>query len=257
MRFLSVPEAKATTGLRLVLSVGVPNPWCEAAKAVLKARKVHFAAVEQQPMGANAELVAWTGCRNAPIAVYDSEPPRNGWYDIVMLAERLGSGASILPERSADRALCLGYAMEICGQDGFGWNRRISLMAKLFGTEVPSDAHSHQRELLQQYSVSKEAAVRAPGRIADILSALGRRMNEQRTRGSRYLIGDAITVVDLYWACFSQLIRPLPPAVNPMPEYLRPMYAEVSDDVAAAIDPILFDHRDYIFERHIGLPLEF
>jgi hypothetical protein len=42
-----------------------------------------------------------------------------------------------------------------------------------------------------------------------------------------------------------------------MPEHVRPMYAEVSDDVAAAIDPILFDHRDYIFERHIGLPLEF
>ena len=257
MEYISVGRARTMAGLRLVLSAGVPGPWGEAAKAVLYARHVPFAPVAQEPMGPNLELREWTGCRNAPIAVLDDEPAATGWYDILMLAERLGSGPSLLPANSAERALCMGFALEICSPDGFGWHRRISIMADIMGTDLPANAEPHQRDYWRQYGMSKAATERAPLRTADIMKALTAQLHAQRGRGSRYLIGDSLTALDLYWACFSQMVGPLPQHSNPMPDYLRPLYSQVPAAVAAALDPILFEHRDHIYERHIGLPLDY
>jgi len=257
MDYVSVAKARTLRGLRLVLTTGVPGPWGESAKAVLNARHVAFTAVAQEALAPNLELRAWTGCRNAPVAVHDDEPPVTGWHDILMLAERLGSGPSLLPASSADRALCLGYAMEICSPDGFGWNRRISIIESIAGTTTPANAEPHQIEYLHQYGMSNDAARRAPGRTADILHALAAQIKAQRARGSQYLIGGSLTAVDLYWACFSQMARPLAHEVNPMPDYLRALYSDLPEAVAAALNAGLFEHRDHIYERHIGLPLDY
>lgn len=244
-------------GLRLVLSAGVPGPWGEAAKAVLRARNVPFAAVAQQPMAANEELREWTGCRNAPTAVYDDEPPRTTWFDILMLAERLGSGASLLPAASADRALCQGFIMEICAEDGFGWNRRMTMLQAMWGSQAPTKAEPHEREYTRQYGLSPEAAARAPGRAADILGALAAHLHAQKARGSDYLVGDRLSAADLYWACFSQLAGPLPKEINPIPDYVWSLYSTMPEAVEVALDPILFEHRNRIYEHHIGLPLDY
>ena len=257
MHYFSVAEARTMPGLRLVLSAGVPGPWGEAAKAMLRARGVPFAAVAQQPMAANEDLRDWTGCRNAPTAVYEDEPPRTGWFDILMLAERLGSGPSLLPEASTDRALCLGLIMEICGQDGFGWNRRLNMLAAIWGAQAPAEAAPHEQEYTRQYGLSAEAAARAPARAADILGALAAQLHAQRAQGSDYLIGGRLSAADLYWACFSQLVGPLPREVNPIPDYVVSLYSAVPEAVAAALDPILLEHRARIYERHIGLPLDY
>ena len=42
MNYISVAEARKLPGLRLILSVRVPNPWAESAKAVLSARGVKY-----------------------------------------------------------------------------------------------------------------------------------------------------------------------------------------------------------------------
>ena len=72
MHYLSVEAAQQQSGLRLVLTRGVPGPWSEAAKAVFNLRQVPYQAVEQQGGRSNPELVAWTGHRNAPIALYNN-----------------------------------------------------------------------------------------------------------------------------------------------------------------------------------------
>lgn len=257
MRYVSVAAARTMPGLRLVLSAGVPGPWGEAAKAMFGMRDVPYVAVAQEPMAANEDLCAWTGCRNAPTAVYDDEPPRTNWFEILMLAQRLGSGASLLPEASADRALCLGLIMEICGEDGFGWNRRLDMLAAIWGAQAPAGAAPHEQEYIRQYGLSAEAAARAPGRAADIVGALSARLHAQRAQGSDYLVGECLSAADLYWACFSQLVGPLPREVNPVPDYVVSLYSAVPAAVAAALDPILFEHRNRIYERHIGLPLDY
>ena len=258
IEYLSVAEARRRAGLRLVLTAGVPGPWGESAKAVLNARKVRYLPVAQAAMAANEELQAWTGHRNAPIACLDDEPPLTAWLDILLLAERLGRGPSLIPESERDRVLCLGHITEIAGTDGFGWNRRIELMAGYLNGEADADdAPADMLPHMKTYGVTQESIARAPGRMAAILGALAERLRSQQAAGSDYFIGTDLSALDLYWACFSMMVRPLPQDINPMPDWLRPLYSGCDETVNAALDPILIAHRDRIYQRHIGLPLEY
>lgn len=257
MKYLSIAEGRAARGLRLVVSMGVPGPWGESAKAILKLRNVPHAAVGQEAMGTNEELVAWTGVRNAPIAIVDDDPPLCHWLEILQLAERLGSGPSLVPGNAADRALCLGFATEIAGPDGFGWNARLWMMAKFFGTEPTSETNAHQRSMMKQYGLTTAAASASATRAAGILQGLTAQLRAQQKRGSDFLIGTQLSALDVYWSCFSQMAAPLPHAQCPMPDYVRGVYGDPPQAVKEALDPILLAHRDRIFERYIGLPLEF
>ena len=107
MKYLSAAEARNLPGLRLVLTAHMPGPWGEAAKALLSVRQVKYVPVAQAAMEANDDLYAWTGVRNAPVAVLDEEPPQTTWLDILLLAERLGSGTPLLPSDPIERALVL------------------------------------------------------------------------------------------------------------------------------------------------------
>src|SRR5712672_2762689 len=113
MQYKTIANARELPGLRLVLSMGVPSPWGEAAKGILYVKGIPYTPVGQVPAADNHELAAWTGFRNAPIAVYGSERALDRWLDILMLAERLESSPSLLPAMPEDRALMIGLANEI------------------------------------------------------------------------------------------------------------------------------------------------
>jgi glutathione S-transferase len=258
MKYLSVSEARALAGLRLVLSAHVPGPWGEAAKAIFKVRGVDYQPVEQKILDANEELMAWTGSRNAPIAMLDNDPPVSNWLDLLMLAERIGSGPSLLPDGSVERALSIGISAEICGPHGFGWQRRLVMFQGLYGPgDVSPDAPPHVLHMCRQYGYNGAAAKAATVRIVEILTMLAMRLHAQRKAGADYFVGDQLSAGDLHWASFSGMIAPLPIADAPMPEVLRERYADIGPEIAAALDPILIEHRDTIYRRHIGLPLEF
>ena len=258
MHYLTIAEARHRPGLRLVLSAHVPGPWGEAAKAVFAARGVAFAPVAQEVFGANDDLHAWTGHRNAPIAMLDDEPPVAGWFDLLMLAERLGEGPSLLPARSADRALALGLSAEICAPHGFGWARRLLMLGARFGAaEPPADTPPAVVSACRRYGYATATVATAAARMADIMTTLAAQLARQDAAGSPYLVGDRLSAADLYWACFSNMVAPLPPADAPMPAAIRDGYAALDPEVAAALDPALLSHRDLIYVRHIGLPLDF
>lgn len=258
MEYLSIADARQARGLRLVLSAGVPGPWGESAKAVLKGRNVQYVPVAQLMMGANDDLRAWTGLRNAPIAVLDDEPPVSGWLDLTMLAERLGSGPSLLPARSADRARAIGLSAEICAPYGFGWYRRLLMFEARFGPgTLPPGTPAHLIDLCRDYGFTADACAAAPQRVADILDELAAQLRSQHAAGSEYLVGDRLSLCDLHWACFSMMVAPLDEADAPMPEVVRQLYTDLPAVVAAALDPALIAHRDRIYDRHIGLPLDY
>jgi glutathione S-transferase len=260
VKYFSVAEACKMPGLRLVLSANVPGPWSESAKALLNARGVAYAPVEQVPGGANEDLCGWTGgIRNAPIAMLDSEPPIHGWLDIVMLAERLGSGPSLLPEQSLKRVLALGLSAELCAPDGFGWARRLLMFEKNFGLgDLAPETPAHTRAMLAQYGFSAASVQRARVRMIDIMGTFADQLERQRAAGSPYLVAGQLSTADLHWACFSQMVAPLALADQPnMPQWLIEKYSDVDESIAAALHPSLIEHRDFIYRDHIGLPLEF
>jgi glutathione S-transferase len=257
MKYLSVAEARKLRGLRLVLTAHMPGPWGEAAKAVLSVRKVKFVPVEQLAMGKNEDLFAWTGMRNAPIAMLDDEPPQSTWHEILLLAERLGPGPSLIPTDPIERALMVGFSTEICGPDGFGWSRRLELMGRNSTRNPPSSGTFDMQRMTRSYGVNPETIARAPKRMVSIMNGLATQLHRQRTAGSEYLIGKQLSACDLHWAAFSLFVSPLPPEECAMPDFMRENYTHLTPELAAALDPDLLQHRDMIFKRHIGLPLDF
>ncbi len=253
MDYVSVAEARSMPGLRLALSAGTCGPWGEAAKAVFKARGVAFVPVRQHIMQANEELVEWTGFRNAPVAVYENEPGVAGWTEILMLAERLGSGPSLLPADQIERMLALGISAEICSPGGFGWERRLSMM----NPDRPLRSGDGKDFMSRAYGVRPGVAEQAARRVIAILEGLARQLAIQQATGSEYFVGDSLSAPDLYWACFSQLVGPLPEEQCPMGPDMRAVYSYITPEIAAAVDPILIEHRDRVWQRHIGLPMEF
>jgi glutathione S-transferase len=263
MEYVEPERARHQSGLRLVLTTGVPGPWGEAAKALFHVKQIPFVPVRQTAAETNDALVEWTGFRNAPQAVYGDEPARIGWEEILALAERLEPTRSLVPEDERERALMMGMAHAICSEDGLGWNRRLQLIAPMLSMpEAATDpALAGSRRLGHEYGWSMEATRRANDRIVSILRLLADQLAEQEAAGRAYLIGDRLSALDLYWATFAAMLRPLPHALCPMPEMIRAAYGGTTPEIDAvlttAIGEALLAHRDRIYERHLPLPLDF
>jgi glutathione S-transferase len=258
LEYKTAEEARSMEGLRLVLTAGVPAPWSEAAKAMFKVKGIPFVPVLQQAGGENAELVAWTGHRNAPTAMYNSEPPCVTWLDILNLAERLQPEPSLLPADLDQRILMYGLLNELAGEGGMLWNGRYLMfraMEQAYGAEAVA-----ANPMFRDYRYSTEKAAMASGRMIEILTRLERQLAEQEKQGSRYFIGGGLSALDLYWACFSQTLEPLPEEICPMPGSIRRAWQGVVPVLAAdgyVPAASLLQHRDFIFRDHIGLPLDF
>ena len=257
MNYISVEQARDLSGLRLVLTAHMPGPWGEAAKYIFSARNVEFAPVAQLAMEQNEDLFAWTGMRNAPIAMYQDEPPQSTWLEILLLAERIGSGASLIPEDPLDHVLMMGFSTEICGPDGFAWSRRLELMGRDDVQNPSSDANYDMTRMTRSYGVTAETIARAPGRMIAIMHGLAGQLHRQKAAGSDYLVGRQLSACDLHWAAFCGFVAPLPPELCPMPDFMRHNYTHLTPALAAALDPILLEHRDRVYRRHITLPMDF
>jgi hypothetical protein len=250
--YVSVEQAIARGGLRMVVVSDVPSPWGEAAKGILHIKRVEWAAVrlvyDSEP------LERWAGQRSGPIAIYEKELPRSGWAEILLLAERLAPAPALLPRDSNERALLFGLAHEICGEAGLGWSRRLQLVhAGLQRTGgFPERVAKY---LARKYGYSPELGASAGARVAELLGMLAARLQLQRERGSRYYMGDAMTALDVYSATFMAMFAPLPAEQCAMEPTARAAFELRDAQTAAALDPILFAHRDMMYATHLELPL--
>jgi glutathione S-transferase len=258
--YLPIEAAKQRAGdLFLVLTAGVPGPWGEAAKGLFHVKGIDYTPVAQEGGGENHELREWTGHDNAPIVVYGDEPARTGWAEILFFAERLAPEPRLVPADPQERARMIGLLHEICGEDGFAWNRRLSLFDSVLGVAELADSPvaAPVRRLARKYGYEPAAVAAAPARVAAILRMLSEQLLGQRERGSRFFIGAGLTAIDIYWAAFAALLEPLPAEQCPMPDFLRGQYHLADGEARAAAAPILLEHRDAIYRDFLELPLDF
>jgi glutathione S-transferase len=251
-QYIGVEEAQARGGLRMVVVGGVPSPWGEAAKGILHIKGIEWAAVR---LAHDSEpLKEWIGRRSGPVAIYDKEPPRAGWADILLLAERLVATPSLLPTDPAERALVFGIAHEICGEAGLGWSRRLQLIH----VGIQSSGGFPERiakYLGKKYGYSPETGAAAGPRVVELLGMLVARLKAQQGRGSRYYVGDSLTAVDVYSATVMALFDPLPPEQCAMEPSIRAAFETRDAQTEAALMPILFEHRNMMYAEHLELPL--
>jgi glutathione S-transferase len=256
MNYVDVEVARSLPGVRLVLTVGFPGPWGQAVKKMLELKSIAYVPVAQHAGQENLALRDWLGIRNAPVIVSDDQPPLSTWSDAIMFAERRAPSPALLPADSEARLLVFGIVNEIAGDRGFGWSRRLMLFDDALQAKPVLRAQPVMREMMKTYEVTDETIRAAPDRIVDILGMLARRLKVQRAAGRQYLVGDTLTAADVYWACFSTMLEPLPDALCRMSEEMRRSRTPTHPAILAAKDPVLLEHRDHMFERHLG-PLEF
>jgi glutathione S-transferase len=257
--YLDPEDARNLPGLRLVLTTGVPGPWGEAAKSIFFVKKIDYMRVRQDGGMTNDALAAWTGQTNAPQAVLDDEPARSGWAEILLLAERLAPEPRLIPLDPHERALCFGLSHEICGEQGLGWMRRLQLLHPMMS--IPdadtNPALEAARRLSSRYGYNRDDAEAADTRVLDILSLFSDQLAAQRAAGHDYLVGSSLTAVDIYWATFAAMLKPLPPELCPMSDMMRGAYGGISQRAADSLDDALIAHRDRIYKDHLELPLDF
>ena len=183
VEFIEIEEAKERRGLRLVTVGGVPSPWSEAAKGILQLKGIPYVALRMPP-GENA-VTEWTGSASAPVAVLDDEPPRSGWAEILLLAERLAPEPRLIPADPDERALLFGLSHEICGEMGLAWCRRLELIQS--GLDSGGERGfppAIGRYLAPKYGFRPRCAPEARARMLDVLKMLGRRLARQAERAA-------------------------------------------------------------------------
>ena len=251
-QYLSVEEAIQRGGLRMVVVGGVPSPWGEAAKGILHIKGIEWSAVrlvyDSEP------LKNWAGQRSGPVAIYEQEPPRSGWAEILDLAERLAPSPPLLPADPAERALVLRLGHDLCGESGLAWSRRLQMVhAGLHNAGgFPERVAKY---LAKKYGYTPERGAASGTRVAEQLGALVARLKAQHEAGSRYYVGNSVTAADVYGATVTAMFGALPAEQCRMDETTRAAFQLRDAQLEAALDPILFKHRDMMYAEHLELPL--
>lgn len=258
LTFATLDEARNARGLRLVVTATVPSPWSEAAKGCFDATGIDYLAVRLTPRDTGTR--AWTGHHNAPVALYDDEPPRTGWADILALAQRLSPNMSLVPTDEEPRIQMFGLAHAILGEGELIWCARLLMIHAGLITDgqrgFPARA---ARYLAPKYgypsdpaaAASKADAARA--RVLSIWAALATRLQDQ----PRYCCGDRLTALDIYLAVALNVFAPLPEAFCPMNPDFRRAYESWDPDISSAIPAKALAHRDFIYTHHLVLPVRF
>src|SRR5882757_2180516 len=252
VQYVSVEDAIKRGGLRMVVVGGLRSTRGETAKGILHIKGIDWVAVR---LAYDSEpLKEWAGQRTGPVAVYEDERPRDGWAEILLLAERLAPLPALLPTDAAERALVFGLAHEICGEAGLGWSRRLQLVDAGFRNEggFPQRMCAY---LGKKYGYNPEAGAGAAARVADLLRMMAARLEVQRQHGSRYYVGNSPTAVDVYSATFMALFRPLPSVQCQIEPTVRAAFETRDAVTKSALVPILLQHRDMMYATHLELPL--
>jgi glutathione S-transferase len=251
--YIGVDAAIARDGLRMVVLGGVPSPWGEAAKGFFHLKRIPWVATRL--VYDNEVLKAWAGAGqlSAPIVAFGDEPRRSGWEEILLLAEQLAPEPALLPPDGVARERALELAAKFCARDGLGWMRRLQNVHA--GLQKAGGFNERIAGYLgQKYGYTPEVGTMAGARTRELLGAFGATLRARRAAGKEYYL-DALSAVDVYSAAFMALFKPLPETVCAMNPGVRTAFEWLDAETAAAIDPILLEHRDMMYARHLELPL--
>jgi glutathione S-transferase len=254
VRFVSLDEARAARGLRLVVAAGIPSPWSETAKGIFDAKRIDYVAVKFDPR--DEALRAWTSSHNTPSVFFDDEPPRTGWAEILMLGERLGGGIELVPRDPDARMLVFGWGHEILGEGGLSWCVRFCAIHASLTTDgrdgFPLKLAAH---LGRKYGYAPDRFAAAKNRVIGGLRLLSQKLAASRERGWPYLLGTEISALDIFVATTMGVLALMPPELCPMLPVVRHAFSTVDPELHSAVTPELIAHRDFVYERHLKLPV--
>lgn len=270
LRYVEIAEARKMSGLRIVLGAyPIPGPWRESCKGVFWVKRLDYVPVRTGNAGtpdvalgmggSQSELIEWTGQASAPVVIWNDERPRSSWIDQLNLAERLAPEPRLVPDDLEERARMFGLANELLGENGLVWVKRLLMVDGPLKALAPDDPQRGFWKFLgDKYGYSPAAAERAAQHITTVVRAFASQLAAQRARGKRYLVGDRLSALDIYWAACCGILDPMPPDRCPMADSFRGgVYGNSDPRIAEALTPELRAHRDFVYEKHLELPIVF
>lgn len=255
LRYVDLETARAASGVRLVVSGVLPSPWSEAAKAIFHVKQLPALVVRftrDRP-----EIRAWSGAPNVPVVLHGDELPRTGWAEILALAQQLGGARSLVPAEPEARLRHFGLCHELAGANGLGWyNRLLMIHGSLTSGGARGFALPIAQYLAPRYGYDPSQAPGARPRLVEILALLERQLAASRAAGHRYLMGEALTALDLYLAAFLTPMVGVSEAECPaMRADLRAAFSYLVDEVAPLVPPALAEHRRLVYQTHLPWPI--
>ncbi len=267
--YISIEEGKKATGLRVLLpELAVPGPWFESCKGVYYVKGLDFIAVRGANPGASgiaigqegtqSKLIEWTGQSSLPVVVWNDELPRSHYIAQLRLAEKLQPEPALIPQNADDRVRMFGLANELLGENGLAWDYRLTMVTS--GVSAP-DANDAQKSLFsflgKKYGYDENIAKEAMARVRDRIELMDTQLKSQKSRGSKFLIGDSLSALDIYWSCVCGLISPMDEARCPMATDFRAVYGQLDEPSQKALSDDLIAHRDFIYDEYLELPIVF
>jgi glutathione S-transferase len=253
MRFVTLEEARASAGLKLVVAAALPSPWAEAAKGILHVKG--FDAVLVRFSSTEKAVREWMGWHNVPVLLVPGEPIRTHWTEILETAERLDAkrdGPSLVPTDEDDRMRLFGLAHELLGENGLVWSSRLLVIHRGLVTEGQEGFPLRIAQYLApKYGYAPDRVDAARGRVRSLFDRFARLLE-----GKTYALGDSLTALDLYVATAIAPLAPMSdelcPGTHPI---VRHAFATGAPDLSNSIPPILVAHRDRIYAKHLELPV--
>jgi glutathione S-transferase len=250
--FATISDIRSANGLRMAVIRGVPSPWTEAAKGIFYVKGLECVYGAQGGDDPDNAIAAWAGDSSVPVVAFENERLRTGWAEILLLAERLAPEPSLVPGDAGARADMFGIAHEICGEMGFGWAYRLVMIQASLGHGEATGAAfppAIAGRLAARYGLNPAHAKHARARVIALLDLLSGRI-----RGRRYLVGDALSAADIYWATFANLIAPLPVEDLPAIPVIRDIYTSTDEELLGHLSAELAAHQRRIYDDYLELP---
>jgi glutathione S-transferase len=256
MRFVDLEEARSSPGVRLVVGAGLPSPYSEAAKGVLKVKGIDTLLVRFSR--SDDALKQWTGWHNAPVLRIGEQPPLTHWSEILGAAERLCESPSLVPADAEERVRMFGFSHELLGDGGLAWNARLLVIDRRLTTGGREGFPLRLAQYLApKYGHAPERIGPANANMRVSLARFAELARQARAHGHPYLLGGRLTVLDVYLASTLGVISPMPPEQCPgLLPAIRHALESAAPGVRAGVPAILLEHRDFMYERHLGLPVE-
>ena len=244
--FITLEAAAAmTTGTRITFIPGLPALYSEALKNICFVKGIPVIRALHPMMGIDettqkdrqATLYELTSQTSLPTMFHNQERPRNVWTEQLSLTEQLGApgSPSLIPRDYEERADMFGLCAVILAEDGFIWNMRIQ----------------GDSPLARKYGYSEEASAAATEKMAEVIALIVRRLAAQEKRGSRYLVGESLSAVDVYWATMSMSFVVPGPEIMPITRQNKGMLKHFGNnsqipEIAEVMTPDIAAHQEFI-----------
>ena len=250
--YVDLETAKTSSGVRLVTVGGIPSPWSESVKGLLRLSNVPFVAVRLMP--GDKEVREWTRQRNAPVVMLEGEPPRTGWAEILELVERIAppDAKPLVPSSVKERVRFFGLAHAVMAEGGLLWSARLlAVHAGLESDGARGFPTMIATYLSKKYGYAKDRVEPAKRRIEETWALLAETLGDR----DYFFFGDRPGALDVYVACALNLFV-VPPEDRcamwpPIRAAFESMRGTASDPPAS-----LVALRDRMYERHLPKTIE-